>query len=86
MKFVVMKARKLLNHFTEVFRGRARKTSNPLADRSEAEMLSNASVIAAIGTLDTTSPFSSRQDSNLGDEEDKDIFNQLTDALIANVD
>lgn len=50
--------------------------------KTQTEMFSNASVIAQIGSLDTTSPFSSRKHPDLG--KDRDAFNKLTDALISN--
>jgi len=52
--------------------------------KTQTEMLSNASVIAEIGGLHTTSPFSSRKHPDLG--RDRDAFNRLTDTLILNRD
>jgi hypothetical protein len=49
--------------------------------KTQTEMISNAAVIAKIGELDTTSPFSSRIHPDLG--KDRDIFKNLTDSLFS---
>jgi len=66
--------------------GKTEQLAKPLEGRSEEEMLLNAFVISEIGSLDTTSPFSSRESPDLGEDNDKRTFDRLTDVLIANID
>ena len=49
--------------------------------RTASEMFSNASLIAEIGTLNTTSPFSSRKNPDMG--KDGIAFDKLTKDLIS---
>ena len=58
--------------------------SEQVESKTQTEMFSNASVIAEIGGLDTTSPFSSRKHPDLG--KDSDTFSKLTDTLVLNKD
>lgn len=64
-----------------------RRGSRRFSDsRTEAEMLSNAAIIAAIGTLEAPSAFSSRENSDLEKVDEQNKLNHLTEALIASTD